>query len=213
MSEKETDVGKRKPKKPSEAQARPSGQLGGEALAAHQKLPFLLIAPPLTLPSLLIAAQALVVGPALTGAVEAAIQLVEAPLGLAIGLIRQGPLSLNPAALEARIGAPGANGSTWELGIGQGSADTNGAATKQAQHQGQAGKGKGLHGKKVGETQQPWAVTPELCGEPTGEVQPSCHQPVTKSDSCEALTGRFSSPAGFWSAPKGRFQSEIQGRG
>ena len=149
------EVGARKPKKPSETQAGPPGQLGGEALAAHQKLPFLLIAPPLTLPNLLIAAQALVVVPALTGAAEAAIQLVEAPLGLAIGLIRQGPLSLNPAALEARIGAPGADGSTWKLGIGQGGAGTDGTATQQAQHQGQAGKGKGLHGKKVGETLQP----------------------------------------------------------
>lgn len=147
--------GERKAKRPSEAQAGPPGQLGGEALAAHQKLPFLLIAPPLTLPSLLIAAQALVVVPALTGAAEAAIQLVEAPLGLAIGLIHQGPLSLNPAAREVRIRAPGAEGSTGELGIGHGGAGTNGAATQQAQHQGQAGKGKGLHGKKVGEMVQP----------------------------------------------------------
>ena len=106
------EVGARKPKRPSEAQAGPPGQLGGGALAAHQKLPFLLITPPLTLPSLLITAQALVVVPALTGAAEAAIQLVEAPLGLAIGLIRQSPLSLNQAAMEARIGAPGGDGST-----------------------------------------------------------------------------------------------------
>ena len=106
------EVGARKPKRPSEAQAGTPGQLGGGALAAHQKLPFLLITPPLTLPSLLITAQALVVVPALTGAAEAAIQLVEAPLGLAIGLIRQSPLSLNQAALEPRIGAPGGDGST-----------------------------------------------------------------------------------------------------
>jgi len=174
--------GERKPKRPSEAQAKPPRQLGGGALPIHQKLPFLLIAPPLTLPSLLIAAQALIIVPALTGAAEAAIQLVEAPLGLAIGLIRKGPLSLNPASMEARIGAPGTEGSTGELVIGQGGACTNGAATQQAQHQGQAGKGKGLHGKRVGETLQPWAVTPELCGEPKSEMQPSCHQPVTKSD-------------------------------
>ena len=142
------EVGARQPKRSSEAQAGAPGQLGGGVLTAHQKLPFLLITSPLTLPRLLITAQTLVVVPALTGAAEAAIQLVEAPLGLAIGLIRQSPLSLNPATLEARIRGPRTDGSTEKLGIGQGRAGSDGAATQQAQHQGQAGKEKGLHGTR-----------------------------------------------------------------